>query len=387
MGSLSSENITTGRIFFPLDGTLRDIPFNLGPNEGRIFDVPAKAILRESDLNRKVNTTATAVEADLPTVAYGHHRCVDSPSEHSDAFRIIPVKDLGTEYWAVTYQTEGISQMSVTATEDDTTVAVILGSHSIRISVILNKFETYYAGGHYDISGMHVSSDKPVCALAGNSLDRTVIDNSHKDPYYECLVPVSRWGTRYSVVAFPSAGDASFIRVLMPFTDTMVRYQTNPGSVLHSTYSNSDNVLHVIQMSHLTTHSLDFSSTKPIFLAHFTIPIPLPTFDGMLSMVYVPSAVSATSSKFTFPIFRLPHHYMAYVNVWIPVGFSASDLFVNNATSMEWTAVAIDGEHFQIVQLSNLTAGFYVIESGGAFNFTGIVYVSSYRQYYSFPLS
>ncbi|PIK51206.1 hemagglutinin/hemolysin-related protein [Apostichopus japonicus] len=382
IGSSSAVTNATGRIFFPLDDTIPDIPFELGYNEGHFFHFSLNAVLHEDDLNSKVYTAA-AIEADVPIHAYGHHHC--TPSTHrSDAFRLLPIEQLGVDYWVLTFQNAGVSQVAITAIDNDTVVKITLDS--LMVSTMLNQFETYYLGGMYDPSGMHVQANKPVCVLAGNSLDKSddVVTNSG-DSFYECLIPVSKWSNSYSIVRYPSLEGLSVLRIITPFTDAVINYPDVGVNIISTT---GGGVLTDLELNHVTNTSMYFTSAKPFLLAHFTTPRPLLSSGGILSMLYVFSAKQATSSKFTFPIFSLPVDILtAYIHVWIPQGFSFSDLFVNSAITYDWEMIATDIEGFQIAQLSNLNnESYYVIDSNGAFNFSGVIYVSAYKQYYAFPL-
>ncbi|XP_076471828.1 uncharacterized protein LOC143301427 [Babylonia areolata] len=141
-------------------------------------------------------------------------------SESMESFLALPVSQLGTRYYALTFR--GQPELMVIATEQNTTVSVTLPPDSG--AVVSYQGSTYRAGdtltaslGQWDtwqvqqlaghnqtarFSGARIDSDKPVAILSGNRRALQInLGIEASDGYLvEMLPPVEVWGTSHTTV-------------------------------------------------------------------------------------------------------------------------------------------------------------------------------------------
>jgi large repetitive protein len=115
-----------------------------------------------------------------------------------DAFTVVPVQLLGTEYYAAGYPNAiGLaSQISVFATEDNTTVTV-----GTAAPIVLNRGQSFLREQVGDATGTHITSDKPVGVNTGDLCLNTGVGAC--DHVEEMLFPVESWATDYYVPVIP----------------------------------------------------------------------------------------------------------------------------------------------------------------------------------------
>jgi large repetitive protein len=142
------------------------------------------------------------------------------------AFSVVPVSLLGTEYRAIGYpnSTSSPSQVSVTATQDNTSVTI--GGTAIT----LNTGQSYLREAMDDPTGLLVSADKPVAVSSGSKcLDTGTALASSCDHVEEMLVPVSGWSSEFFV---PLGPQAQVFRVVAGQPGTVVSVDGLPVATL-----------------------------------------------------------------------------------------------------------------------------------------------------------
>jgi len=159
-----------------------------------------------------------------------------------EAFRVLPVTELGTEYFPDTYH--GAAQFAIVATEDATTVSWDNPHCPGAVSVILDRGESVQHQCLNDdgmtvaqrgIVGTRIASDKPVAVIAGSARSEVIhyiltappadIFWSFQDVLLEQMRPTSAWRHTYRTVPFVGtspgwAGD--LIRIIASCDDTTV---------------------------------------------------------------------------------------------------------------------------------------------------------------------
>lgn len=138
-----------------------------------------------------------------------------------DAFTVLPVQLLGTDYRAIGYPnslTGQMAQISVYATEDATTVTIGAGA-----PILLNRGQSYLhavintGNPAVDLTGTRVLADKPVAVNSGDACLNTGAGAC--DHVEEMLFPVTSWSSDFFVPALPQ--DQAF-RVVAATAGTMV---------------------------------------------------------------------------------------------------------------------------------------------------------------------
>lgn len=166
-----------------------------------IITVPtAQCYNYESDQTRN---TGLYIEATAPISVYASNFA----DYTFDATNVIPAASLGTDYIVQAYQTprEGSTEFAVVATEDNTTVTMVLacptlnrkkGTYTFR----LNKGQVYQATTEADkgsLSGSVIKADKPVAVFNGD-IDLYIPDGKgYSDHIVEQAAPVQTWGKKF----------------------------------------------------------------------------------------------------------------------------------------------------------------------------------------------
>jgi hypothetical protein len=131
-----------------------------------------------------------------------------------DAFTAVPVQLLGTDYRAIGYPNsiDTPSQVSVYATEDNTTVTIGSGP-----PFTLNRGQSFLREASEDATGLRVVADRPVAVNAGvNCLNTGVGACDHVE---EMLFPVLSWASDFFIPTLPQAQE---FRVVAATEGTLV---------------------------------------------------------------------------------------------------------------------------------------------------------------------
>lgn len=153
---------------------------------------------------------AIAVSASAPVQVFANNFLGTTV----DAFTAVPVQLLGTDYRAIGFSTSQQSQITVIATEDNTSVTIAAPT---PVNVTLNRGQSYMRVGPGDVTGFRVSSDKPIGVNVGDACINTGAGAC--DHVEEMLFPVTSWASDYFVPLLPQA--QSF-RVVAAENDTEV---------------------------------------------------------------------------------------------------------------------------------------------------------------------
>jgi len=132
-----------------------------------------------------------------------------------DAFTVLPVSLLGTDYYAIGYpNTIGFaSQIGVVATEDATTVTI-----GADAPILLNRGQSFMRSVVGDATGIHITSNKPIAVNAGDVCLNT--GENACDHVEEMLVPSDGWSSEFLVPVLPQPTD---YRVVAAQANTEVR--------------------------------------------------------------------------------------------------------------------------------------------------------------------
>lgn len=141
-------------------------------------------------------------------------------TQSSDVALIYPTESLGKDYFAMCYtpspttNNESNSQFLIVASDNNTTVKITpsVYTHSGRqakteFSVVLNKGQSYQVQsknsnipGQGDLTGSHISSNKPVAVFAGSMAAPVPATGSSYDHLYEQMPPTGTWGRTFFTV-------------------------------------------------------------------------------------------------------------------------------------------------------------------------------------------
>ncbi|KAJ8021786.1 hypothetical protein HOLleu_39082 [Holothuria leucospilota] len=375
IGTKSCDVGASGNISFPL----KDVPnvtFSLNPGSGEVFVVPLTAVPSKSELNQKVNT-AVVIASDEEVVVYGHQRCHGSSNHRATAFPVRGIEDLGTEYWVITHQSRGKSQVGVVATMDHTNIS--FNGVYINRTLNLNKYEIFYFGGSYDLTGTYIVADKPIFVIAGNSADKSPDANAKDgiDSFYKCLPPVKDWGRHFTLVPFPPQSQPFTAKILSSHDNCTLEYVKGTGSPVSVLLSKGE----VKQF--LSSNVLSINSSEGILVAQFSKGKSRHGGYGNPSMLLTPQYGDAGRNEFIFPVFRLSEDNgdeTSYITIWLP---PASNVLIDNK-NVSWKRIGEGTNGYRIIQTKLSSSGFHIVHSRK--NITAVVCGVGHHKYYSYAL-
>ncbi|KAJ8021783.1 hypothetical protein HOLleu_39077 [Holothuria leucospilota] len=368
IGTKFSDIAASGNITFPLID-IPNITFSLNPGRGETFEVPLTVVPSESELNQKVETSVV-IASDEEVLVYGHQRCHGSNNNRATAFRVRGIEDLGTEYWVITHQSKGKSQVGVVATKDHTNIS--FNGVYINTALNLNKYEIFYFGGSYDLTGTYIAADKPIFVIAGNSADISPYPNTiYIDSFNKCLPPVKDWKKHFTLVPFPPESQSFTAKILSSHDNCTLEYVNGTGS--HDSVSLSKGEVKVLNS--LTV--LNISSSEGILVAQFSKGSRGCGRYSNPSMFLTPPYGHAERNEFIFPVFLFEK---SYITIWLP---PASNILLDNKT-VSWNEIGEGTNGYNIVQITLPSRGFHVIHSSK--NITAVVCGVGHYKYYSYSL-
>jgi len=148
-----------------------------------------------------ISSLSIHITTNKNVTVYAMNQC----NKSADATNVLPVGVLGSEYYQISYQPQGSSVFdpdelnkdayAVVATQDGTEV---FHNNKTTPVAILNKGQIYYRTDENDMTGAHITSNKPVAFFA--MCQGTHIDyNNSKDCLYQQLAPINTWGMNFLV--------------------------------------------------------------------------------------------------------------------------------------------------------------------------------------------
>lgn len=276
-------------------------------------DVVMKGSSRDS---RAVYVTAT----DEISV-YG----VNNQENSADAFLAKPVDVLGTNYYTVSYSPSiSATQLAIGAAYDQTSVSIKLpdvDSLSVRyegttytggatITISMDKLDTIQLQSAEDLTGAHITSDKPVSVFSGNQKTR-VGSGGTKDHMCVHLPPVETWGMEFVTAPTPSKTIGDYFRVIASEDDTDVTI-TEKGDYnipLAGGYH---------QVSLASNKHYLITTNKPVMVAQI-VKTQTGSDKGDPSMLIIPPTVLFSSDyTFTTPKYAEGSPYSNFLTVILP---------------------------------------------------------------------
>jgi hypothetical protein len=181
--------------------------------------------------NGTIDTKSIHVTADNPVTVYGMNQHVAT----TDAYLALPVDALGTDYAVMGYTRDYanalLSQMTIVATQDNTTVTITPtatgGGFTAGVTgnVVLNTGDVFQLRSNVflsDYTGSRVVSDKPVSVFGGN--DCTNISGGLRacDHLVEQITPTTSWGKNFLTVPLATRLAGDVFRIMAQQSGTNV---------------------------------------------------------------------------------------------------------------------------------------------------------------------
>jgi gliding motility-associated-like protein len=164
------------------------------------------------------------VTTDKPVTVYA----LNMAHNTTDATNILPVTTLGTDYYQISYtvysqpeKSPGITNIdayAVIATQNDTRIY-----HNNALIYTLSKGEVYYRVSTTDMTGSHITSDKPVAFFVLQQAALVPGPALASEHLFQQLAPVHTWGKTFFVPASQLKKDR--VRIVASQNNTNITQQ------------------------------------------------------------------------------------------------------------------------------------------------------------------
>jgi hypothetical protein len=215
--------------------------------------------------NERISPRVFRVTTDKDVAVYALNQALTT----SDATLVLPVSTLGTEYYIMSYNTDGIlaangtlstqttpSEFAIVGVEDATDVTIYptaptteTGTQikTVRINrgeAMLFQAEFSRSMLNYDLTGTRIVATKKIAVFAGHQRALVPVrargQLASRDQLYEQMIPRSVWGTTYILTPLaepegaptPTQGVTDLYRVLAAENGTEIRVNGRSVAVL-----------------------------------------------------------------------------------------------------------------------------------------------------------
>ncbi|MCL2289156.1 MAG: hypothetical protein FWC34_00395, partial [Bacteroidetes bacterium] len=218
---VSKDLHTTGTIVFtnlPDGNPHKIIPLDIPPQTVRKIEL--NDIQRAAAYLTAQGTSSLTIKitTDHPVTAYALNQCIKS----ADATNLLPVTALGTDYYQISYQPQGSDVGWPTQTNKDA-YAVIATENGTNVYhngtlvtlIPLNIGQVYHRTSDSDMTGAHITTNKPVAFFALNQ-GTYIKYNSSRDNLFQQLAPINTWGKNFLIPVadiYPSGSTPNVNRV------------------------------------------------------------------------------------------------------------------------------------------------------------------------------
>ncbi|GIV54861.1 MAG: hypothetical protein KatS3mg039_1379 [Candidatus Kapaibacterium sp.] len=206
--------------------------------------------------NETLSPRVFRVTADRDVAVYALNQALTT----SDATLVLPVTTLGTEYYIMSYNTDGVrdingtlstqttpSEFAIVGIEDGTDVTIYptapttetgMQIKNVRINrgqAILYQAEFSRTNLNYDLTGTRIVATKKIAVFAGHQRALVPVQMRgqlvSRDQLYEQMIPRSVWGTTYIITPLaepqgaspPTQGATDIYRVLAAENGTEIK--------------------------------------------------------------------------------------------------------------------------------------------------------------------
>ena len=229
--------------------------------------------------------------------------------QYFEVTNILPVTALGTEYYAISFHVfnPNMDAYSVVATQNDTQ----LYHEGIPISNrVLNAGDVYYRTS-YDMTGEHITSNKPCAFFTQNKL--TAIPYSGlSDILFQQLAPVNTWGKNFFVPV--SLSGIEYVRIVVSQDNTTI---SQSGGTIRTDTGGESTLINLqagqfVQLEiYLDSAGCYIQANKPVGVCSFMRSRMISNPEGSTAQVWIPSIEQSVSNVLTAPFIAPPigNHY------------------------------------------------------------------------------
>lgn len=215
--------------------------------------------------NERISPRVFRVTTDRDVAVYALNQALTT----SDATLVLPVTTLGTEYYVMSYNTDGIllngttlstqttpSEFAIVGVEDGTDVTIYptapttesgMQIKSVRLDrgqAMLFQAQFSTQNLNYDLTGTRIVASKKIAVFAGHQRALVPVQArgqlASRDQLYEQMIPLSVWGTTYIITPLaepqgapaPTQSTSDIYRVLAAENGTEIKINGRVVAVL-----------------------------------------------------------------------------------------------------------------------------------------------------------
>ena len=190
---VSKDMHTTGTIYFSQQTPpIPPIEFSIPPRDVyTLWNLSTTQIDAMYNMEMGTSYKSIRIVTDHPVTAYA----MNQTNVSTDATNLLPITALGMDYYQISYSPRSGANdaYAVIATEDNTQVW-----HNGASLPILNTGQVYYRTSS-DMTGSHITSDKPVAFFSLNEGVIIPTNSGSGDCLMQQLAPVTTWGYNFFV--------------------------------------------------------------------------------------------------------------------------------------------------------------------------------------------
>ncbi|MDR2809046.1 MAG: hypothetical protein LBB84_00605 [Tannerellaceae bacterium] len=287
----------------------------------------------------------------------------------ADATNVLPVSNLGTDYYHVSYQALNSDGYTIVATENGTTIYE--NGSTITTLNVGQVYSSYFSG---DGTGKHITSTHPVAYYVTNACTNVPTGISFCDCLYQQLAPVNAWGNNFLVPATHRQKER--VRIIASQNNTTI---TQTGGAIQSNLGAGSLTLNTGQFVELeiTSGGCFISANKPVAVtsyltgAHYVTPV-----TGDPAMAWVPPIEQMISGTAIAPFAptsasSLNEHYAlvvtptnTYAQTTVAIGADAP-VALSGGTWTTGPGTTGSAYSFYAMPLTNINSSYYFHNPNG----------------------
>ena len=315
------------------------------------------------------NKTIVVRSSDIVSVY-----AMDNDISKGEGFLVLPISQLGTEYYILSYQhTEPGDPSFICVSAFDEETIVKISKDGQREQFILQAYQSFRFDGseNEDLTGTFVQSDKPIALVSGGKTNIPE-DVANIDGLLEQLPPYNKWGRNYVMSSYLGINSGFIYRVLSGPNATNVSISnvgivTIPANGFFEANITEDVIISV-------------ESQNPVLLVQYTkgaLTDPVNPRRGDPSMMLVPSRETYVNSV-SYGIMDSRFGFDYYINVIIDCRF-VDGLFYDDAVAIGnvWSTMKSDDESMCAVRGLTSEGAHTVVHTDPLRKFAASVYAIS----------
>jgi len=185
---VSGEKATTGTIYFTQSG--ETVPFSIAAQSVETYKLTDPQKQNVLNTTMGISNRSVYITSSETVTVYA----LNQAEYTTDATNVLPIKALGSNYYAMSYYTPLSDAYAVVATENGTQV-----SHNGSVVTTLNAGQVYYRTDALDMTGAYITTNNPVAFFAVNQGAQIPFGYFAVDCLFQQLAPVNTWGTTFFV--------------------------------------------------------------------------------------------------------------------------------------------------------------------------------------------